>query len=304
LESIDEIKRLKDVFPYTLPAISNELPIARIDDTKGVVVGWEIKIVEEELETPIYYFEAWLSSSSFFDVSNTSSSMAGLSSTGFGVGGSMARFGLYDDYLYAIDDSRLHVFDVSNPKVPVENNQFRVGWRVETMFIMDDKMFLGTQNGMQIYDLVNPFAPTYISAFWHITSCDPVVVQDTLAYVTLRGGNNCGSNVNELDVLSINDLYNPKLLKRYSMSGPYGLGIDGNILFVCDGDAGLKIYNASDPLKISQNMIANYDNIIAYDVIPMGNILLLIGDDGFYQYDYSDLNNIQLLSTIEVSTSN
>ena len=84
------------------------------------------------------------------------------------------------------------------------------------------------------------------------------------------------------------------------MTEPYGLGIDDELLFICDGDEGLKIYNASDPMKINQNRVANFPDINAFDVIPMENTLFMIGDDGFYQYDYSDIQNIRLLSFISV----
>ena len=151
---------------------------------------------------------------------------------------------------------------------------------------------------MLVYDISSPASPTYVSTFWHMTSCDPVVVQDTIAYVTLRGGNMCGNNLNELDVVSIADLMEPTLLKAYPLSGPYGLGIDENILFVCDGDAGLKIYDVSDPLSIDENMLAHFPDINAYDVIPVNGVLILIGENGIYQYDYQDIENIQLLSTI------
>lgn len=301
LDQITEVERLTRMFPYTLPEHNTELPIARIDETKGVVIAWEEKTVEEETENRYYpvYFE-----SSFMDF-GLNSSQAGASGTStFGIGGSMARFGLYDDYLYAVDESQLHIIDVSTPEDPTSINDFFAGWMIETMFLMDDKMFLGTSNGVLIYDLSSPFAPSYMSEFRHVTACDPVVVQDTLAFVTLRGGNNCGSNVNELDVLSVSDLEDAKLLKRYPMTGPYGLGVDDNTLFVCDGEAGLKIYDIEDPLTITDHQIAHYDGIVAYDVIPLGDVLLLVGESGFYQYDYSDLNDIQLLSSIEVNLSN
>jgi hypothetical protein len=41
------------------------------------------------------------------------------------------------------------------------------------------------------------------------------------------------------------------------MSEPYGLGIDDSVLFVCDGAAGLKIYNASDPMAITDHKLAS-----------------------------------------------
>jgi len=299
LDAITEASRVKNVFPYILPPYDTNYPLAKIDIDKGVVVGWEIKSVREEIET-VYYpmYEKFNLSNS--DLSGGSRSYAGISANGFGIGGSMSRFGLYESTLYIIDEEKLNIFNLNNPDTPVHYNDFYAGWNVETMYILGDKMFLGTQSGMQIYDISNALSPMYISQFWHTTSCDPVVVKDDLAYITLRDGSNCWSNVNELDVVSLVDMEHPQLLKRYPMTNPHGLGIDGETLFLCDGDAGLKVYDISDPLKINENQIAIFTNINAFDVIPINGVLLMIGEDGFYQYDYSDLQNIQFLSKIGI----
>lgn len=297
LSDINEIDRVENKLPYTLPPTDEDYPLAKIDKEKGVVIDWEVKKVRQVVENnyyPFYRLESDLI------MPSSPSNIGGISNTGIGVGGSMARFGIKDNTLYAVDDAQLHIFNISTPEEPESVSDFYVGWSVETMFILDEKMFFGTQTGMLIYDISSPATPVFISSFWHMTSCDPVVVQDTIAYVTLRGGNMCGNNLNELDVISIADMQNPLLLKTYPMSGPYGLGIDDDVLFVCDGDEGLKIYNASDPLAIDDNMIANFPDIQAYDVIPINGVLILIGDDGIYQYDYDDIENIELLSTIVI----
>ena len=105
---------------------------------------------------------------------------------------------------------------------------------------------------------------------------------------------------NQLDVIDISDLSNPSLVKSYEMNNPHGLGIDNKILFICDGSAGLKIYDASDPMEITMNKIVNYHGINAYDVIPLEGTLMLTAKDGIYQYDYSDLKNIRMLSKITI----
>lgn len=84
------------------------------------------------------------------------------------------------------------------------------------------------------------------------------------------------------------------------MTEPYGLGIDNKTLFVCDGPAGLKIFDATDPMQIDQHLLQNYTNLNAFDVIPFGNILIMIATDGIYQYNYSDLQNITQLSKIPI----
>ncbi len=299
LNNPQEVNRVEDVFPYTLPPYDEDYRIADVDEEKGVVTGWEITRVEQEMEYhyyPIYYFSA-----RYDYAMEAASANGGSSGTTFGVGGSMARFGLYEDYLYTIDQYKLYMFDVSSDAVPKSIGEQSVGWDVETMFMYDDHMFLGTQSGMIIYSLEVPTVPSYIGTFWHVTGCDPVVVADGFAYVTLRGGTVCGSNVNRLDVLELtSDYTNPQLLASYPLHGPYGLGIDGDILFVCDGDAGLKVYDAEDKLNIDDHMISSFPGINAYDVIPINNFLFMIGEDGFYLYDYSDLQNINQLGFIPV----
>jgi hypothetical protein len=84
------------------------------------------------------------------------------------------------------------------------------------------------------------------------------------------------------------------------MYGPQGLGIDGDLLFICDGDAGLKIYDASDPMDITQHLVASFPSINAYDVIPMNNYLFMIGEKGFMLYDYSNIQNIKQIGFIPV----
>ena len=49
------------------------------------------------------------------------------------------------------------------------------------------------------------------------------------------------------------------------------------------------------------NIITTFPDIQAYDVIPLNGVLMLIGDDGLHQYDYTDLSDIKLLSTIAIS---
>jgi hypothetical protein len=84
------------------------------------------------------------------------------------------------------------------------------------------------------------------------------------------------------------------------MTNPHGLGIDNSTLFICDGDDGLKAFNASDINTIDKNLLAHYKDINAYDVIPFNNTLIMIGADGIFQYDYTNPKDIKLLSTIAV----
>ncbi|MCD6355413.1 MAG: hypothetical protein J7L95_07675 [Prolixibacteraceae bacterium] len=298
-----EIARVDSIFPYTTPPLADEnLRVAKVDEKKGVVVDWEIKKVRQSME--YHYYPVYYLNKAEYARADMAGGAAPAGST-FGIGGSMARFGLYSNYLYVVDKANLTIFDVKTPESPSDIGKQNVGWDVETMFIYNGHMFLGTQSGMRIFSLEVATVPKYVGNFWHVTSCDPVVVSKGYAYVTLRGGTRCGSNVNRLDVLKLSsDFRNNKLVASYPLHGPYGLGIDDQTLFVCDGDAGLKVYDVTDKLHIDDHMLARFANINTYDVIPLGNYLFMIGDDGFYQYDYSDLQNIHQVSFIPVKKEN
>lgn len=159
-------------------------------------------------------------------------------------------------------------------------------------------MFFGTQTGMLIYDISSASNPKYISSYNHVRSCDPVVVKDNYAYVTLRAGNLCGEATSQLDIIDLTNILAPQWKQSYPMQEPYGLGIDGNILFICDGEAGLKVYNVNDPKNLQS--IASFPEVNAYDVIPFNGLLMMIGHDGLYQYDYSG-TEINELSFIPIS---
>jgi hypothetical protein len=292
-----EVSRIKDIFPYTIPETVGVYPISSIDKEKGVIVGWQAKEVTEEITNngigPYYYYDKGAGA---FMMNETS----GAPTRTVGIGGSMARFIINGDQFYGLNQTNMQVININQPSTPVVGTKIEMSRMVETVFIDGSNLFIGTQTGMLIYDISEPSLPVYKSAYDHVQSCDPVIVKDDLAYVTLRAGNRCGNWQNVLEVIDLKSIMSPVLMKSYPMSEPYGLGIDGKTLFVCDGQAGLKIYNASDPLRIDLNMIKQYTNLKAFDVIPYNNVLIMIAEDGIYQYNYADLQNIQLLSKIPI----
>jgi len=300
LHNIQEVNRIEDVFDYTLPVYEAGERLGNVDESQGVVVGWKKKKVTEEIEDPASYgypVRGWET----FAMDDAAVNFAAPQSTGTtGTGGSMARFIIYNEVLYAIDQSNLHLFNLSDAADPMAEGDYSVGWNIETVFIARDHLFIGAQSGMYIFDLYDPLNPVYKSTYWHATSCDPVVVQGDYAYVTLRTGTLCQGDANQLDVVYVKNLENPKLVKSYNMVNPHGLGIDNDMLFICDGEAGLKVYRADDPLNITKNKIARFEDIYAFDVIPIDGLLISIGEEGLYQYDYSDITEMKLLSVLPI----
>lgn len=218
-------------------------------------------------------------------------------SSSTGKGGSLARFAIVGDYLYTVDNASLRVFDIKNQADPQFVNTQNLGFGIETIFPYTDKLFLGANTGMYIIDIANPTTPKVLSVYEHIMSCDPVVVQGNYAYLTLRSGTPCQRGRNQLEVIDISNLTAPKVVTTYQMTNPIGLGIDGSRLFVCD--AGLKVFDIDEekPYQLTERQKVNVRN--AFDVIPLGGRLLLISEDGLYQYAYLN-DKMDLISVIPI----
>ena len=254
-----------------------------------------------EQQTNVYYANPnWASQSSFYSFGDKSA----VPSTGSGTGGSSARFTIVNDRLYAVTQSEMKLFNVKTPSKPVNEGSVNLGFGIETIFPYKNMLFLGTTTGVQIWDNKVPTAPKYISRLDHARACDPVVVENDIAYVTLRSVNNfsrCGvALANQLDVIDVSNPASPVLKKTYDMISPYGLGVDNKKLFICEGTNGLKTFDATNSLDIK--LLQHFKNMDAYDVIPLNKTLMMIGKDGLYQYDYSNPNDLKLLSKIVVKS--
>jgi len=288
IDNIFETGRVQDVFPNyytTAPEGVNYVDFESFDPSSEVIVGYLIE------KRKIEYAETNGDGGPFFE-----SAADGGGNTG--TEGSMARFSLNENYLYVADESSLSAFDISSPSNPVRLNNEYVGWQVETIFNYQDHLYLGSSTGMYIYSIENPEAPQKVSFLQHVQGCDPVVVKDNYAYVTIRGGNACGQDLNLLEIVDITDKTNPEVVNSYDMTNPYGLGIKDDWLFVCDGNAGLKIFGIEDTPNLKY--IDQFSNINTYDVIPLEDRLLMVGDNILYQYSYKG-NEINLISSFALN---
>lgn len=219
------------------------------------------------------------------------------SAGGTGTGGSLARFTIAGNYLYLADDRQLKVFDISVPAAMSLKKVVDVGFGVETIYPYGDKLFIGSQFGMFIYSISDPQNPVKLGEAQHRRSCDPVVAKDTMAYVTLKGGNACGPATDGLYTYSIKNISSPALLNTLILPRPSGLGYSDTTLFVCCEDSGLAVINIKNPAlpKLKQMIKAN----AFYDVIPLNDLLVCMVKTGMDLYDISDVNNIRLLRHID-----
>ncbi len=273
------------IWPFEVDAVDYQ----NFGNVGDVLIGWEIEtqtLTSEEFEQRY---------GSVNDVGILENVAFNDASTG--QGGSLARFNIVEDYLYAVDSHSINVFEISDLENPVDLEDVYAGFDIETLFHRGEHLFLGSMRGMYIYSIANPATPEFVSEFQHGTACDPVVVDGDYAYITLRGGNGCGALESGLFIVDISNIYSPELAITYPMDEPYGLGIQDNKLFVCDGSSGLKVYDKTD----IENLISlnHFKDIVTFDVIPLQESLLMVGEEVLYQYEYQD-DNIELISSLDL----
>jgi hypothetical protein len=292
--------------------VQDAFPNFGIDPKLGITVTYKESKVTESIPScdqggPVFFRgnELWLNAS--FDVQRAGA--AGGSKVGapggntVGVGGSTARFTITGTHLYTVDHANLRVFNLKNATEPKLANTLGIGWEIETIYPYEDKLFIGGMAGMQIFDAKDPENPRFLSNFQHARACDPVVAQGNRAYVTLRAGTPCQGTNNQLDVLDITEITQPKLIKTYAMHKPIGLSITGEVLMICESDQGLKVFNAKDDLSIDKNLLQHLNAFDAFDIIALEkqSLAIITGKNGIYQYDYSNPQKLQRLSVMNIS---
>jgi len=218
-----------------------------------------------------------------------------------GQGGSMARFTVVNNYLYAVDQASLKVFDINDPSKPVLVKTVPVGFEIETIFPFKDRLFIGSTSIIHIFSIADPANPLKLSEAISPTvmrRCDPVVAKDTVAFATLRTNGECGGTTSVLAVFDIKDIAHPVQKAAYNVSEPYGLGYKDSTLYVCDKMMDLMVFNIARPYTPTFIKNVTEQDADYYDVIPYGDVLVCWTSRGITLYNISQPQNPQLIKSI------
>ena len=92
----------------------------------------------------------------FNSCSKDGASNANMASAGAGVGGSLAKFTIVGNYLYAVDSHSLYTYNISNPVNPVKTSTAEFIFDVETIYPFNNRLFIGSKTGLYIYSIDTP----------------------------------------------------------------------------------------------------------------------------------------------------
>jgi hypothetical protein len=205
--------------------------------------------------------------------------------TSVGKGGSLARFTIVGDYLYAVDNITLNVYDIHDPATTKIVNSVVLRFGVETIYPYKDKLFIGSRDGMYIYSIATPSSPSLLGEARHTRSCDPVVANDSVAFVSLMGNPRCGPAEDGIYTYNIKNVLTPVQIHLNQIPTPNGIGLQDSILYVCQKTNGMSIYNVNDPAApVLRNKVTGktFEDVICYD-----NILICYISTGLALYDVS-----------------
>jgi hypothetical protein len=208
------------------------------------------------------------------------------SSNATGVGGSLAKFTIVGNYIYAVSSHYLYTVDISNPAKPVSVGQSPLNYDMETIYPYKNRLFIGSRTGLYIYSIDKPEEPTLVGEAKHWRACDPVVANDSVSYSTLRGSTFCGAAESGLYIYNVKNLNQPELKKMIPINEPIGLGMSDSALYVSCANEGLKIYSIKDAYNPVERQTLTGRHFI--DLIPYNDVLIGWVSGGIVLYDISD----------------
>ncbi len=221
--------------------------------------------------------------------------------------GSYANVITLGDFMYVINKEKLQTFSLGDPANPKLVDDQDVGFNIESLLHYKGNLFIGSAQAMYIYEIlengipINKSITSYNNGGFDICANDPIAVSDSHAYASLSSrviGECVNFDQNEIRVFDIADIQAPIHINTVEMDSPRGIALDGNTLFICEAETGLKVMDVSDPYNLRE--LYHFDGFKAFDVIANNGLLVVVGPEKIYEYDYSDIQNMTYLSEIDI----
>jgi len=220
-----------------------------------------------------------------------------------GKSGSVTRFAVHNGFMYALDQNRVMVYELSDPANPNLISQVPTDYGLETITVYNETIYVGSTSALYILNIDNPSAPFVVGKSDRDAlrgGCDPVVVKDHYAYSTVKIITNiCGeiSAVSQLLVYDVSNQAQPFVIGSYEMDIPNGLGYKDNFLFVCDeGSDKVEIFDITNPAALIHH--GSFDLIDPVDLIVDGDRMIVSSKTDFNIYNTLNVDHIVPMGTI------
>jgi hypothetical protein len=252
------------------------------DPAQGPVAGWEKAI----LKSP----RCKTKELDLFETRNSKVGQAGM----------LNSVVVVNNFLYTVGGNQLQTFDLTQ-QIPIDSIKHSSVFVSISSF--DDLLFAGTRSNMLIYKIDQNGKPRLFQSFQHNTDCDPFVANDQLAFIAINTATTCKSDniANELALIKTRsriDFFQPERLATHPMTSPHGLGLQNDILYLCEGAAGLKViqYESNGQIKV----LHHYRDVHALSVTVLSERLWVVTPTALLLYAYKPNQALELVSKIPI----
>lgn len=218
--------------------------------------------------------------------------------SGTGTGGSLAKFTIINNQVLVLNQNEVKQYDIRASGELIYKSQISIGGQLETIFPYGtESVLIGSSDAVYFLGFDANNTLTLKSTYAHLTACDPVVAKDGIAFSTLKISDCRNGTDDFIEAIDISDIENPKVLRVYNTTAPFGLAINNSFLFICE-KGGLTMYSYNEEGDITAIDFKEIPNAIPLDLIISDRNLIIRTDDGFYNMSYGDTGLGDVLGSV------
>ena len=204
---------------------------------------------------------------------------------------------IIDNYLYT---SNFSIYDISNPDSPVRTGYYFSGITAFSIKVNGNYAFVGDYKGIEVIDISDKNNPKFVGSIVSSSVVYGIDIKDDYLLIANYTKNlKVASILSGIQSISKKDFDEPEIVKIVETHDyTEGLFIDGNDLYVANGNNGLKIFDISDPVNMTQ--IGNLYTSYANKVYVSGDYAYIADHTaGLQIIDVSDKTNPQVKSSLD-----
>jgi hypothetical protein len=203
-----------------------------------------------------------------------------------------------NDQLLVLDSQSIIQYDIKEGGEFEFRHEVAIDPGMETIHANGAYVLVGSNSAVYFLRFNSFGTLELVSSYEHLTSCDPVVASNGIAYSTLRS-TGCRFNGAELlDVIDFSDIENPTLIKSYSTHAPYGLALNEQFLFVCEY-GGITMYDRSNAEELVQVDFLEVEGQTPIDLILRGNNMVVRTMDGVMNVGFTVEGEMEVRAVIQ-----
>lgn len=210
--------------------------------------------------------------------------------------------------LYEVDAGSITTYDYSDSASPEIVQRLVFNFEVQYANLSIDHIIVMSDENLHVLEIGPLGIPVMTMVVSHqsferrLTICDQLLFDQDILYVSPSESSPISTcfpaSDNTLRLYVVDALESPRLVDTKLLTAPGKMLIDGVLLFVADGNGGVRVYDRTNPADIKEiNHIAEQ---IAVDIALRDNLLTVLGKDDVRVYNYSNPSDISLVSIFTI----